>query len=140
MKDQLMQKPDKPVLLFDGYCNLCSRAVVFVLKRERGDLFRFASLQSAIAERYLNTFSFTSSVPDSIVLITEGGVYFRSTAALLIAGRLKWPWPLMKIFYIIPRVVRDRIYDFIAKHRYRWFGKRQQCFIPGKDVSYKFLG
>ena len=140
MKDQWTENSDRPVLLFDGYCNLCSRAVVFVMKRERNDVFRFASLQSSIAGHYLSASSFTSTIPDSIVLITERGVFFRSTAALMIAGRLKWPWPLMKVFFIIPRIMRDLLYDFIAKNRYRWFGKRQQCFIPQEDMSYKFLG
>ena len=129
----------KSVLLFDGYCNLCSGSVVFILKRERKDTFRFASLQSAFAQNLLEEYRINGEAPDSIILIENNKVYYQSTAALRIVKQLKWPWPLLYGLIIIPRFIRDPVYGFIARNRYKWFGKREQCFMPGKDMSYKFL-
>ena len=129
----------KSVLLFDGYCNLCSGSVVFILKRERKDTFRFASLQSAFAQNLLEEYRINGEAPDSIILIENNKVYYQSTAALRIVKQLKWPWPLIYGLIIIPRFIRDPVYGFIARNRYKWFGKREQCFMPGKDMSYKFL-
>jgi len=133
-------KIQKPVLLFDGYCNLCSNSVVFVLKREKGDTFRFASLQSEFADELLKKVNHKNITPDSIVLVENEEIYFRSAAALRIAKKLKWPWPLFYAFIIIPPFIRDWFYDAIAKRRYKWFGKKEQCFIPPEDMSYKFYG
>ncbi|MGM0498410.1 MAG: thiol-disulfide oxidoreductase DCC family protein [Bacteroidota bacterium] len=129
----------KPIVLFDGYCNLCSNSVVFVVKREKRDVFRFASLQSGFADKLLKKVSIENEPPDSIMLVEGDRTYFRSSAALRIAKKLKWPWPLLYAFIIIPRFIRDWVYDAIAKRRYRWFGKKDQCFIPPKDMSHKFL-
>jgi len=129
----------KPVLLFDGYCNLCSGSVVFILKRERGDSLRFASLQSDYAEGLLERLGIGEEAPDSIILVEGDRYYFRSTAALRIARRLRRLWPLLYALVIVPRFIRDPLYDWIAKNRYRWFGKRSTCFVPSKDMSYKFL-
>jgi predicted DCC family thiol-disulfide oxidoreductase YuxK len=130
---------EKPVLLFDGYCNLCSSSVVFILKRERHDTLRFASLQSNIAREILDNFDLTESKPDSIVLIEDDQVFFQSAAALKVTKKLKWPWPLLWFFIIVPRFIRDAVYNYIAKNRYKWFGQKQQCFVPGRDMSYKFI-
>ena len=131
-------KIQKPVLLFDGYCNLCSNSVVFVVKREKGDAFRFASLQSGFTDKLLQKVSHKDDAPDSIVLVEDGKTYFRSTAALRITKKLKWPWPLLYAFIIIPPFIRNWVYDLIAKRRYKWFGKKEQCFIPAEDMSHKF--
>jgi len=131
-------KIQKPVLLFDGYCNLCSNSVVFVLKREKGDTFRFASLQSESADKLLKKINHKKDTPDSIVLVENGEAYFRSTAALKVAKKLRRPWPLFYAFIIVPPLIRDWVYDVIAKRRYKWFGKKEQCFIPPEDMSYKF--
>ena len=134
----LIDKNQKPVLLFDGYCNLCSNSVVFVIKREKGDVFRFASLQSDIAEKLLKERKTEKVSPDSILLVEANKIYSRSVAALRVAKKLKWPWPLFYAFIIIPPFIRDWFYDAIAKRRYKWFGKKEQCFIPPEDMSYKF--
>lgn len=128
-----------PVILFDGYCNLCSASVVFILKRERGDSFRFASLQSEYAAKLLSSLNIREKVPDSIVLIENKRYFTRSTAALYILKKLRMPWPLFYILTFIPRFLRDPLYDTIARYRYKWFGKRKKCFMPNKDVRYKFL-
>ena len=129
----------KPVLLFDGYCNLCSGSVVFILKRERGDSLRFASLQSDYAKGLLERVGIRDEAPDSIILVEGDRYYYRSTAALRTARKLRRLWPLIYALVIVPRFIRDPLYDWIAKNRYRWFGKRTTCFVPSKDVSYKFL-
>ncbi len=130
--------PEHPVILFDGYCNLCSGAVVFVLKREPGDVFRFASLQSAYADQLLQNLNLQGNPPDSIVLEEGGRTFFRSTAALRIAKRMRRLWPLLYGLIIIPRFIRDPVYDWIARNRYRWFGKRNTCFMPSREMSHKF--
>jgi predicted DCC family thiol-disulfide oxidoreductase YuxK len=130
---------EKPILLFDGYCNLCSGSVVFIIKREKRDTFRFASLQSKFAQELLSKLNSDGNIPDSIVLVEADEMYYKSKAALKVARRLKFPWPLFYIFIVIPPFIRDWMYDFIAKRRYRWFGKKQQCFVPQKDVQHKFL-
>ena len=129
----------KPIVLFDGYCNLCSSSVVFVLKRERGDVFRYASLQSDFAGRLLSDMGMEKDVPDSIILVEGGQVYTRSTAALRMAKRLRLFWPVLYIFILVPGFIRDPVYDWIARNRYKWFGKRNTCFLPNQDVSHKFL-
>lgn len=126
------------VVLFDGYCNLCSGAVVFILKRERGDHFRFASLQSSYAVGLLDELGIAEEAPDSIILVEGDRYYSRSAAALRIAKRLRGLWPLLYAFVIVPRFIRDPIYDWIARNRYRWFGKRKTCFMPAREVGYKF--
>ncbi|MCF8335930.1 MAG: DCC1-like thiol-disulfide oxidoreductase family protein [Bacteroidales bacterium] len=127
------------IVLFDGYCNLCSRSVVFVLKRERDDVFRFASLQSDFASRLLANMKMEDDVPDSIALVEDKHVYTRSTAALHMAKRLRHLWPLLYIFILVPRFIRDPVYDWIARNRYKWFGRRSPCFVSKQDVRHKFL-
>lgn len=140
MNESIIEKEkEKPVLLFDGYCNLCSGSVIFIIKREKRDIFRFASLQSEFAKDLLSKLNSGENIPDSIVLVEANEVYYKSKAALKVARRLKFPWPLLYIFIVIPPFIRDWLYDFIAKRRYRWFGKKQQCFVPQKDIQHKFL-
>jgi len=127
------------VILFDGYCNLCSASVVFILKRERGDKLRFASLHSEYAQGLLDKLGIKEEAPDSIILVEGDRYYYRSAAALRIARKLRRLWPLVYAWVIVPRFIRDPIYDWIAKNRYRWFGKRNTCFVPSQDLSYKFL-
>lgn len=135
----MTRSPHQPIVLFDGYCNLCSGSVVFVLKRERGDVFRFASLQSDVAERLLSDLGRGEDVPDSIVLVEGENVYARSTAALRMAKRLRHLWPLLYVFILVPRFIRDPVYDWIARNRYKWFRRRSSCFVPTRDVRHKFL-
>jgi predicted DCC family thiol-disulfide oxidoreductase YuxK len=126
------------IVLFDGECNLCSGSVRFVLARDRGDRFRFASLQSDAGRALLEKHHLTGAGAGengSIVLIDGHRVSTRSTAALRIAGRLKFPWPILSVFLLIPRPLRDVVYTFIARHRYRWFGKADACAVDPSDAS-----
>ena len=129
----------RPVVLFDGLCNLCTGAVRFVLERDEARSFDFASLQSATARRLLEQAVAPAELPDSLVLIDGEGVHLRSEAALRIAARLRQPWPAFAAFRILPRALRDRVYDFVARHRYGWFGRRDACLVPTPELRARFL-
>jgi predicted DCC family thiol-disulfide oxidoreductase YuxK len=126
---------EHPVILFDGVCNLCNASVQFILRNDRRELFRFTSLQSETAARLLGG----PPESDSIILIMNGRHYYKSTAALLIAARLRFPWPVFSVFLIVPPFIRNFIYSVIAKNRYRWFGKKPACMIPDKRVQHRFI-
>lgn len=130
---------NKGIVLFDGYCNLCSWSVQFVIKRDTKDYFRFVSLQSESAKQLLNQFSLPTSFDSSLVLIEHRSIYFKSDAALNIARKLRHLWPGLYFFIIMPKAIRDEMYSLIAKNRFKWFGKKDECYLPKKDVSYKFL-
>ena len=122
-------------VLFDGVCNLCNGAVRFILARDPAARFRFASLQSDAARRLLGD----GGPAETIVLLDAGKTYVKSTAALRIARGLRFPWPLLYAFVAVPRPVRDLIYDWVARHRYRWFGKRDTCMLPTPELRERFL-
>lgn len=129
-----------PVLLFDGVCNLCNGAVQFIIRRDRQSTFRFAALQSDAAKSLLQSAGAdVGGLPDSMVLIEDGRLYTRSSAALRIARHLQFPWPLVRVFWIVPRPLRNWMYDFVARHRYRWFGRRDQCMLPTPELQARFL-
>jgi len=128
-----------PVILFDGVCNLCDGFVQFVIARDRAGRFQFAALQSESARRLLARVDGFGGLPDSIVLVDGGRVYTRSSAALRIARALPFPWPLARAFVVVPRPVRDWIYDFVARHRYRWFGRKDVCMMPSPALRARFL-
>jgi predicted DCC family thiol-disulfide oxidoreductase YuxK len=130
---------NKPVILFDGLCNLCNSSVQFVIKRDTQEKFLFASLQSAYAKRNLPFILVNDSNLQSIVLKNEDKVLIKSTAALTISRELSGLWPLLYGFMIIPKFIRDGVYDFIGRNRYSWFGKKDQCMIPSKELKSRFL-
>src|ERR1017187_4059456 len=125
----------KPVVLFDGVCNLCNGAVRFILARDPAARFRFASLQSDAARRLLGD----SAPSETIVLLEAGKTCTKSTAALRIARGLRLPWPLLYAFIAVPRPLRDLVYDWVARHRYRWFGKRDTCMLPTPELRERFM-
>lgn len=127
------------VVLFDGVCNLCNATVNFIIDRDPEGYFRFAPLQSEVAHTYLDEPVDPGSQLGTIVLYEEGETYTRSSAALRIARRLTGPWPLLFLAIVIPRPVRDRVYDWIAHNRYRWFGRRDQCRMPTPELKERFL-
>ncbi|RAV27606.1 thiol-disulfide oxidoreductase DCC family protein [Sinomicrobium soli] len=131
----------KKIILFDGVCNLCNNAVLFVVKRDRKDIFRFASLQSDTGQKMLAERGIDQDETDSIVLIEPGVAYYtRSEAAIGIASSLGGLWPSVRIFrYLLPSGLRDRLYNFIAKNRYKWYGKKEQCMIPTPELRAKFI-
>ncbi|WP_340198538.1 thiol-disulfide oxidoreductase DCC family protein [Ascidiimonas sp. W6] len=132
---------DKKIILFDGVCNLCNGAVLYIIKRDRKDVFRFAALQSKIGKKLIEERNIDTEKIDSIILVDPGVAYYtRSTAALEIAKEFGGIWILLKPFeYILPEGVRDGIYKLIAKNRYKWFGKKESCMIPTPALKSKFL-
>ena len=127
------------VVLFDGVCNLCNGFVQFVIARDPRARFRFGTLQSEAAARSLRRLGVQGRMPDSVVLIEDGHVYVRSTAALRIARGLRFPWPFAYALIAVPRPLRDWVYDVVARRRYRWFGKRDVCMAPTPELRDRFL-
>jgi predicted DCC family thiol-disulfide oxidoreductase YuxK len=125
------------VLLFDGVCTLCNGFVRFVIERDPAGRFQFAPLQSAAARRVLG--AAPQPLPDSLVLVENGRLFTRSTAALRVARGLRFPWPLAYVFVAVPRPVRDWMYDVVARNRYRWFGRRDACMVPTPKLRARFL-
>lgn len=128
-----------PVVLFDGVCNLCNRSVQLLIRLDSKKVFRFASLQSAFAKKQLSLHVESDNLPDSIVLILEDKAFFRSDAILRITWILGGPWRISVLGYLLPRALRDYLYDKIAANRYRWFGKRSQCMVPDPELKSRFL-
>ena len=129
-----------PIVLFDGVCNLCSTSVQFILQRDPTGKFRFASLQSDLAQRLLTERGLDPKALDSVVVIDGDRLYRESDAALRIARDMKGAWKALAVFRVIPRPVRDWAYRLIARNRYRWFGKKESCWLPTPELRGRFLG
>jgi predicted DCC family thiol-disulfide oxidoreductase YuxK len=127
------------IVLFDGVCNLCNGFVNFIIDRDPQQQFQFASLQSSKAATLLKGQDNKLLNLTTVVLIEGSTVYTQSTAALRIARRLRGGWPLLYGLIIVPRPLRDVIYRFIAKRRYRWFGQRDTCRIPTPELRSRFI-
>lgn len=128
------------IILFDGVCNLCNGSVNFVLKREKRPIFKIASIQSDAGGVILQWLGLPPDYTQAVILIDQGRVYSGSTAALKIGQTLKFPWSFLShVGSIVPKFVRDWVYDQIAKHRYQWFGKRDVCMVPTEDLKSRFL-
>ena len=130
----------KIVILFDGVCNLCNGAVEFIIKRDKTSKFLFASLQSDFGQSQLQKFGLDPSRLHSIIALDNGKFYERSDAALKIVSGLAQPWPMLGVFRILPRFLRDWVYDLIANNRYKMFGKMESCMIPTPELKGRFLG
>lgn len=128
-----------PVILFDGVCNFCNGAVNFTIKRDKKNLIRFAALQSEAGKKLVKEYGLPAEDMRSFLLIENGKVYNRSGAALRVCRYLKGLWPLCFGLVIVPPFIRNGIYDWIAKNRYKWFGEREECMIPSAAVKAKFL-
>ncbi len=130
----------KQLILFDGVCNLCNTSVLYVIKRDKKDRFMFAPLQSHIGQQLINEYDIDTSKTDSILLYhPEKGMFYKSTAALKIASHLGLPTNLLSLFLIFPAFIRNWFYDYIAKNRYKWYGKKEACMIPTPELKSKFL-
>lgn len=127
------------LILFDGVCNLCNRAVDFIIRRDRGRHFKFASLQSDVGKQHAERHGVDLSSVDSVVLIDSGKAYLKSSAALRIAKKLRGGWPLLYGLIIVPKPLRNWTYDWIARNRYQWFGKKETCRLPTRDEQALFL-
>jgi len=129
------------IVFFDGVCHLCSSAVRFIIKNDPEGHFRFAALQSETGESAMHDHGIPNDL-SSIALVEsdrDGPAALRSTAALRIARRLRFPWPLCYVFIVVPRVLRDPVYNWIARNRYKWFGKSEMCMMPDPAVTDRFL-
>jgi len=134
-----MNSEKHKIILFDGVCNLCNSSVLFVIKRDNNNVFQFASLQSEFGQLMAKKYTIDISEIDSIILLDDDKFYTKSSAVLRISKFLSGAYPLFYMFIVLPKSLRNWVYDFIAKNRYRWFGKRDSCMIPAKELMHKFL-
>jgi len=131
---------NKELVLFDGVCNLCNSSVQFIIRNDKKNIFLFAPLQGKTGQEVISNFNIDTSQTDSILLYSQkNGISERSTAALKIARRLRFPFNILTVFLIIPNFIRNWVYDLIARNRYRWFGKQDACMIPTPELKSKFL-
>jgi len=127
------------IILFDGYCHMCSGTVIFILKRDRLQKFKFASLQSNAGQELLKKYNLPANDFDSFVYICDEKYYLRSTAALRVFKELGGLWSLLFIFIVVPAFLRDFVYRLIAKTRYKIFGKRTSCLMPNEQMKNRFI-
>ena len=131
---------NKQIILFDGVCNFCNASVLKVIKYDKTNIFLFASLQSDTGKKITNHFKIDTKKVDSIILIeSKTNFYIKSTAALKIAKHFRGFWVLFQFFWILPTSFRDFFYSYIAKNRYKWFGKKESCMIPTLELKSKFI-
>jgi predicted DCC family thiol-disulfide oxidoreductase YuxK len=131
--------PSQTIILFDGVCNFCNTAVNFVIKRDKKSVLKFAPLQSEFAKRILINYHLPAEDLSTFLFIENNKIYTKSIAALKVCRYLKGLWPLLYGFIIVPEFIRNGIYNWIAKNRYQWFGKKEVCMIPSADVRSRFL-
>lgn len=130
---------ERSIVLFDGVCNLCNNTVDRIIRNDKHDRFLFCALQSEKGKNLLAQFHIDPSQTDSIVLIEGRTAYIRSDAALHISKKMSGLYPLLQAGYILPKFIRDGLYNWIAKNRYRWFGKKETCRIPTAKEQEKFI-
>lgn len=132
---------NKQLILFDGVCNLCNSSVLYVIKRDKKDKFLFAPLQSDIGKEIIKKFNINPNTIDSILLYNpaKNSLIYKSSAALHVAKQLGFPTNLLSIFLILPAFIRNWIYNYIAKNRYKWYGKKEACMIPTPELQSKFI-
>lgn len=127
------------IILFDGVCNLCNDSVKFIIKHDPKDVFQFTALQSDIGVKMVAEHGIDTTKTDSILLVDQGKIYAKSTAALKIARHLSGGYPLLYAIMIVPNFIRNWVYDIIAKNRCKWFGRKDSCMIPTPELKDKFL-
>ncbi|MED4284278.1 thiol-disulfide oxidoreductase DCC family protein [Priestia megaterium] len=127
------------VILFDGVCNLCSGWVQFVIKRDSKGIFKFAPLQSELGNSIIKDYNIKMKGKASIVLIEHNIAHIESTAILRIVSQLEGPIKILRLFSLIPKPIRDNTYRFISKNRYRFFGRKESCLIPSKEIQNRFI-
>lgn len=130
---------EKPVIFFDGVCNYCNGAINLVIRHDRPQRFLFATLQSKAGQQILRENNLPEKNYESFILFEKGKIYSKSTAALRVANHMPWYWKWTQLGWIMPRFMRDAIYGIIARNRYKWFGKKETCMIPGPEVRSRFL-
>ncbi len=130
---------DTAIILFDGVCNFCNASVNFIIAHDKKNHFKFAAIQSKIGEGLLKKYNIDESITDSAVLIENNKSYIKSAAVLRITKHLNGLYPLLYLLIIIPPFIRDGVYDFISRNRYKWFGKKESCMIPTDEMKSKFI-
>lgn len=130
---------EERIILFDGVCNFCNGAVNFVIKRDKKGLIKFAPLQTEHGRQLLEKYNLPQLDMQSFVFIEKGKAYLRSTAALKVCRYLNALWPLCYGFMIVPRFIRDGIYNWVARNRYKWFGQKDSCMVPSPSIRARFL-
>ena len=129
----------QPIVLFDGVCNLCNSAVRFIIRHDKKKQFLFSSLQSESGQKLLAQYNLPADELNSFIFIDNNKAYTRSTGALRVLKKLKGIWPIFYGFIIIPKILRDSIYKQVAKNRYKWFGRKDECMIPTPELKARFL-
>lgn len=130
---------DHPIVLFDGVCNFCDSWVNWIIARDSRGTFCFAPLQSSAGEKLQREHGLDPTALDTLVLVDGARVYRKSGAALRVLRRLRWPWPVFFGLIGVPPFIRDLVYDFFARRRYRWFGRKEECMVPAPEVRDRFL-
>ncbi|CAM3899927.1 MULTISPECIES: thiol-disulfide oxidoreductase DCC family protein [Flavobacterium] len=131
---------NKKIILFDGVCNLCDSSVQFIIKNDSKDVFRFTAIQSELGQEIIHHINIDTKLIDSIILYEPGVAYYhKAEAALLIARNLKGVYKLISYFNFLPKGLKNMVYDYIAKNRYKWYGKKDSCMIPTPELKSKFL-
>ena len=130
---------DKALILFDGVCTFCTTSVNFTIKHDTHNRFLFAPLQSEAGQQLLSKYNLDKKEMDSFVLIENEKAYTKSTAALHLVKHLNRLYPLLYVFVIVPPFIRNAIYDYVSRNRYKWFGKRDTCMIPTAEMKKKFI-
>jgi predicted DCC family thiol-disulfide oxidoreductase YuxK len=128
-----------PIILFDGVCNLCNRSIQFVIKHDKNHVFRFASLQGEFGKKVVKNFHLTQQNYDSFLLLQKGKIYQKSTGALMVAKQFSGAWKMVYLLIVVPSFIRNAIYSLISNNRYRWFGKKQVCWLPKPEDKKRFL-
>ena len=134
-----MSTHEHPIILFDGICNFCNKIVNLIIRHDTRKIFRFAALQSDRGNQLLEEYNIDQRKIDSFILIDDKGVHYSSTAGLRLFNKLPWYWKWTQLGWIVPRVVRDKMYGVVAKNRYKLFGKKDQCMVPSADVRERFI-
>ena len=131
---------NKKIVLFDGVCNLCESSIQFIIKHDKKDVFRFVAIQSELGQRIIKHIGINTTETDSIILYLPGiAYYYKAEAALKIAKDLNGIYSFLSLLTVFPNSISNRVYDYIAKNRYKWYGKKEQCMIPTPELKSKFL-
>jgi len=131
---------DKKIILFDGVCNLCDSTVQFIIKHDKKDIFRFVAIQSDLGQKIIKYIGIDTSKTDSIILCEPGhSYYYKAEAAIKIIGQLGGIYSMISVFSLIPKWLSNKVYDYIARNRYKWYGKKDECMIPTPELKAKFL-
>lgn len=134
-----MPSENNNIILFDGVCNFCNAVTNFIIRQDKKKIFRFAAFQSTVGQKILKQLNFSLDSFETFLFIANGKIYKKSNAALRLYNKLSWYWKWTQLFWIFPRFFRDWIYDIIARNRYKWFGKREECMVPTAELKERFL-